>query len=129
MRPTGSERALRRAVADLARLDQQDITEVLALLTPDRRRRVAALLSAFMGAPVTADTPAQGLEAVSPTLAARAAHDVEASRPLTETARATLRACIAEAAAQAPLRTPTSPAAPGPGLPGGRLARLMGLGR
>jgi hypothetical protein len=70
-----AERALRRAVAGLARLHPDDVAAILAALDPAERARVDALVGSFAGrAPAAEPDEAQpewAYESVSPWLLAR----------------------------------------------------------
>lgn len=119
MRPAGSERALRRLVADLAGLAPADVEDVLTLLEPGQRRQVAALLSAFAGldvAPVLEPPAPTFVSGLSPWLTSRLASNDEddglSTVAMTPAARAALRAGATRASPDAHPSTPP-PAAVG----------------
>jgi hypothetical protein len=63
MRRRRPDRALRRAVADLARLHPDDAGAVLGALDPDEKARIDALIAEFHGRPPAAE-PAPEAEPV-----------------------------------------------------------------
>jgi hypothetical protein len=96
-----SERALRRAIIDLAALRQPDRAAILRLLEPEDRQRVMALLLEYSGAPAAAQQPAPreiDFGRLSPWLALR----IRTGEGMSERSAALLRQCAADLLPAAP---------------------------
>lgn len=77
-----SDRALKRAVADLARLHPDDVEAILGALDPPEKARIERLVAGFPGGPAPASAPPEEApwiyEGVSPWLLDRIDPDAKA---------------------------------------------------
>lgn len=110
MRRRRPDRALRRAVADLARLHPDDAGAVLGALDPDDRARIDALVAEFHGRPVPAEPaveaePVWVYEGASPWLLLRIDPNAKVGRAGREFVLMTDAARDALHEAAAPFRT------------------------
>jgi hypothetical protein len=127
------DRALRRAVADLARLHPDDAGAVLGALDPEDKARIDALIAEFHGRPVPAPNPAQPAveaepawvyEGASPWLLLRIDPNAKVGRAGREFVLMTDAARDALGEAAAPFRTEAAGAAHGRSLLDRLLQRL-----
>lgn len=113
------DRALRRAVADLARLHPDDLGMILDALEPAEKARIDALVAEFSARPAPRPAaepeaePVWAYEGVSPWLRARIDPNAKAGRASREFILMTDEARAALVAAAEPFRTQRAASGPG----------------
>lgn len=124
MPPRRPDRAVRRAVTELARLHPEDLALILDALGPEEKARIDALIAELGGG--TAPAPVFTYEGVSPWLRARIDPDAKTGRARREFILMTPAAHAALVAAAEPFRTERTPPGPGRSLAGRIWERLAG---
>ena len=109
------DRAVRRAVMDLARLHPDDLALILDALEPAEREKIDALIAEFGNKRAAEDNPEPvwTYEGVSPWLRVRIDPSVKAGRASREFILMTDAACAALVTAAEPFRTQRAPSGPG----------------
>lgn len=118
------DRALRRAVADLARLHPDDLAVILDALEPAEKARIDALVADFAGRPDA--EPVVTYEGVSPWLRVRIDPNAKGGRGKREFVLMTDAAREALVAAAEPFRAARPAAGPGRSLVGRIWEKLTG---